>query len=1046
MNKTKTSVLVISMLAAVMMSSSAAAVTVEFTHDLPSTQQTDEEFPIEGVATGSNVEEIWIQKSIDGGGWSVIASKDIGCYGDKCSIKHQESHSEPENVEYRIKGISATDRDESNPQDVDFYRTSDRNVYTAFTQFPSEPTYTENSYPIKAYAHDDAGKLGYQKFELKYRRKTPYGWTLWNTFETETCEPDKWGEKVKDCRVSGSFTPDKGQRTQIQAITYTSDGKTIKADKYMTPEIEEELATIVDTGSSTSGNEAILFIELDETVGSEYECFWSKNKIVSEAMDNKMDKVSGDRFEDTFSFSEGTHKVWFNCFKNGRETNEDPIKHGFTVSETEPRLQVNVQDSQGNDLNNAEVTVERLIPTETHTKTTDSDGNVPFYGLEPDTYRIIAKCEGESVSDSEPVGSYDKEVSLKFNKNFLDNYCDTTEEPPEPEPPTCDIDPGSLSLSDTDIQQGEEVTTSITVTNFMDQKQKVEVTFKADGQSKEFTRKIAGNSNEPFSHSFTLHQDADVSVRVDTEGYNCGYENKLKESQSVTVEADEDDEDDGDDTDDDTDEERHRLTVEVEDEDGDDIEDAEVEVSKDEDDDDFDDQELVESDDTDDDGEAEFELEPDTYDVRVSKDGYRTEIEQDVEIEDQDEEIEFTLETEDDDLSIDTIAYSSSVCRGEDLQVNVMVSNNLGYDEHVTLRGEGLGSITQNSFDIESGEIRFRSLVFENVRRETVEEDQSFTITLENGGSDYTTRMVDVVDCPFQKPSRPATGISLQLSPSNEVTSGHPVTVSGYVDGVREGKEVDISLNGFLAKTVDTDPSGYYEATLEPRTIGLNTITASTDSWEKTRSVEVDPTTYISNIYAPDKAFQGKEFEVCGQVGSQVIPSVHLLKNGKRLDTKKERGRVCFDVEENELGTHEYAVRTVVSGDSGILSKEVKIQEQGEEVSSFPDKIATVESNSGVIKVTLYNTNEATKNYDLSIEGLPEEWFSQTQKQVTLTSGEKREVFFYFTPKQKGSYEAELEVESGGEVLHEQTIEISSMQKAQTEKSIFQSLTKLFGL
>jgi len=198
-------------------------------------------------------------------------------------------------------------------------------------------------------------------------------------------------------------------------------------------------------------------------------------------------------------------------------------------------------------------------------------------------------------------------------------------------------------------------------------------------------------------------------------------------------------------------------------------------------------------------------------------------------------------------------------------------------------------------------------------------------------------------------------------------------------------------------------------------------------------------------IKTPRQAFQGEEFQVCAMdVRSQVTPKVYLKENGEIIDSRNAKGDVCFDVTKSEKGKHRYTVGALAGNQRTSTSKDLQVYKADSETKNFPDRIASVRSESGIVKATVYNMEHERKTYDLSLEGVPDDWFSQTEKQVIVQPGEEREVFFYVTPKQDGEFETELEVENGGETLHEQTVQVRAVEPHRHKNFLQRLKTLLF--
>ncbi|MFB6190467.1 MAG: carboxypeptidase regulatory-like domain-containing protein [Candidatus Nanohaloarchaea archaeon] len=996
----------------------------------------------------------------------------------------------------------------------------------------------------------------------------------------------------------------------------------------------EQLATLVDVRSSQSGGDITFTAELSRSVGSGYSCYWSKNDVVTEGYDNQMDKKSGKIFRDTTSTSGVSSPVWVNCFKDGQETNSEPVKHTFTVTTPNSKPDLNLEYPVGNEKTSENPTLRwdasdpdgDSLDSKVYVEKWDFSGDEPWNqpiieedvgssesyfvsgrdvsgsglnegqryvwgvrasdGVNPpveristftvrdtDTQPAVAEIisEGPSGEVRNPVelfirldrsgdsyrcywdyshyvnrnsqrmtqvtdrrfekdvnfdhdrsiyfqcfrktdGAATNTVSTRFHFPPDDDEAPTARLDVNPDPatagqtvtfdatdssanggsiteywfdidgngvyevknnqdgdvrrtfssprsrtakvkvfdseglsdtatntytvqestaPSCNIDVGTLNVHPLEIDSGDSTTADINVYNNLNKAQTVKVRFEADSQSTTLTRDISASGQRTFEKTFTLDSDSDVTATVMTEGDSCGSRTIAVLSKGINVRSD-----NGGDGGDDAEDSEATLDVDVEDEDGDDLEDARVEVSNGDDEVDY----------TDEDGDARFTLEPGDYEVEVSRNGYRTET-RDIDLDDgESEDLHFNLEKERDELSISAVSYNDNVCHGSDLRVQVIVENTRDREQSVELSGSGLGSETRASFSVPSEESRVRTLVFPDVQREDPGTEQTFRITLQNGDYRSVTRTIEVQDCPAAQDAGAATGISLEASPQT-VKSGEPVKVSGFVDGVNARKEVEIRVDGRLTATVNTAPDGYYQAFITPTGSGDKTVTVSTDSTRASRTIRVAPTASIDFVEAPDRVFQGETFQVCGRgIRSQVNARVFLLEDGEILGAKNGVGRVCFEVNEMEAGEHTYRIAVVAGNQRSVAEKKVEIMEMKEEASNFPDQVASVESGQGMVKVTLYNNHDSIKRYDLSLEGIPTDWTSQTEKQAVLQPGETREVFFYITPEEEGEFEAELKVKQGGTVIHQQTVRINSGGTTEPGKSLLERLLQRLRL
>lgn len=525
----------------------------------------------------------------------------------------------------------------------------------------------------------------------------------------------------------------------------------------------------------------------------------------------------------------------------------------------------------------------------------------------------------------------------------------------------------------------------------------------------------------------------------------------------------------------DDDPDRARLTVHVEDDDYDNLEDAKVTVENGEDEIKY----------TNQDGDARFYLDSDDYDIEVecnSEEEYREvylsegeretidirfdeefnsdvcgEEDEDTGSRDDTNEIdEDRDDTEDGEgLAIRDVTYPNSVCRGGSFSVDMSIENRGGFHELVTVTGSGLGSINVGqNFALDIGETKSASVQFTNVEGSGTEE---FDIRATNHVSDENTETINVRDCGDQIPdtdgedfsydSGSATGVTAEVSPKKTVV-GKAVKVKGYVDGFRGRSQVTIRANSDRKGTVSTEPDGYYSTYIRLDEIGDNIIRVSSASSETSSVVEVVPTSTVSGISAPNKVFESDSFEVCSNVDSQIEPKVFLLKNNKIMDSKIGNGEVCFETEASETGEHDYQIKALTYGkESSSPSTSVDVLELGSEVTNFPDKVATTESEEGMVKVDLYNTHNETRNYKVTLNGIRTTWLSQSQKEVFLTKGERETVYFYLTPEEEGNFEPTITVVSQDTTIYSEEVSVyAGGTKTPRKTSFFGRLSQIFSL
>lgn len=448
-------------------------------------------------------------------------------------------------------------------------------------------------------------------------------------------------------------------------------------------------------------------------------------------------------------------------------------------------------------------------------------------------------------------------------------------------------------------------------------------------------------------------------------------------------------------------------------------------------------------------GTATFSLEPDSYRVEVSRSGYGTESRSVRLSEGESDSISFQLERRDGarGLSIKGIGFSNVACRGDDYTVTVNAENT-GSRELVELRVSGFGDTDSSSFSLGKNQVVTRELVLEDVQGSG---NEQFTVTLENSEVRTATRTVTVESCDGGNGDNgdsgdtvDASSVSARVNPQ-KITIGESTRVSGYVDGVRGRADVDIFLDGRKVADIQTQPDGFYQTFVQPQNTGRLEVRVESGDEEAVNEVNVLPSVEVTSMSAPEKVFENQEFQVCSNVESQVDARVVLLEDGQPLQTRYSEGEVCFQTESSR-GEKEFAVSAYAGGNQDSKSRNVEVLELGNEVENFPDQMAMVRTGDGITRVTLYNTGEEERRYDLEMGGIPEDWFSQTSKSVVLTPGERRHVYFYVTPEAEGDFSADISVSRDGNRIYQQQIRISSGGTTKSGESFLDSLVALFRL
>ncbi|MBC5792968.1 MAG: carboxypeptidase regulatory-like domain-containing protein [Nanohaloarchaea archaeon] len=721
-------------------------------------------------------------------------------------------------------------------------------------------------------------------------------------------------------------------------------------------------------------------------------------------VDNQ-EKETDDDGEVSFSLEEGEYDIDVSKYDyqdnsrddvevNSGEPTEETIELVEEGEEEQAELTVNVVDEDGDALEDIDVEAEN---GETTSEETDENGEVLFQ-LKPSEYEVTASDPDYETASKTVDLDEGEEESIDLELSELE---DGTDEEVE----------ADFDWSPNEPEAGEEVEFDASDSTG------------ADSFIWDFDENgIPDKYGEEVDYTFDEEGDYDVELEV------VGSEGSDTETETIEVGE----------TDDDSDEEEVDLTVSVEDEDNDPIEDAEVEVENGDD----------ESDETDDEGEAYFSLEPDDYEITVSKDGYETET-RDIELEEGEPETEdFTLEREDDDsdeedgeLRITEVSGPNYVCRGESFTTRVTVSNRDSYGKVVEIQGTGLDGEVVRDIHVSGDGYRTKNIRFTNVQGSGSE---NYRVQVSNGGFDSVTRTIDVRDCGLGNVGGgEASSMTVEVSP-REVVAGKSFKVSGYVDGVRGRSQADIEVGFERVASTTTQPDGYYQVYVRSNQVGQQNVEVSTNGASQSTAVSILPVATVEAVYAPREVFEGETYEICGDVSSQIDPKVYLLRDGRVVDSKTQSGEVCFDVSASDPGEHEFEVRAVTGGKSGSASTTVEVLELGNEVESFPDQIASVESEEGLVKVDLYNTHREVKRYQLELEGLPDTWVSQSERQVLLDTGEKKTVFFYLTPREEGEGTAEITVSSDGSEVFKKDVRVWAGGSKQPRKKGL--IDRLFGI
>ena len=653
-------------------------------------------------------------------------------------------------------------------------------------------------------------------------------------------------------------------------------------------------------------------------------------------------------------------------------------------------LHVNVEDEDGDEIRNARVEIENGIR---EVKRTDNDGETSFRNIEADRYDIeVSKTGYITETDSVRLSDGETEtvtVTLRerdTESDRADLYVNVEDE-----------DEHELRDARVEIENGDRIVR------------------RTDNDGEADFRNI-----EPDRYDIEVSKTGYItetdSVRL-SEG----------ETETVTVTLRERD----------NDEEDARLRVLVEDEFGDELRDARVRVRNGD----------FRTDYTDNDGESIFYLEPDRYDVTVTKSGYRAE-ERSVRLSSNEREtLRFTLDETDGgqrSFDVEQVSFTSTVCRGDDLDLNVRIENG-DRAQNIAVGVRGLGDETTDRRYLSRGETRDFDLTLQNVEGSGSEQ---IRIAVINGREHVENRNVRVLDCSnddgqdnVQQPD----GITLDLA--ERVQVGDSYRVSGYVDGVRGPTQVRIFVEGEKRATVSTEPDGFYQTYLQAENVGSNTVEARSGDQSASKEIDVRPTVSVTSMESPEKVFENDRLEICANVESQVTPLVVLERDGEKVESKNQNGNVCFDIEAEEVGEHEYRIEASARGAQSSKIRTIETLELDNEVENFPDKVAMVRSDGGIIRASIYNIHDETRKYDLELSGLRTDWMASTDKSVYVSPGERKNVYFYMTPEAEGEFRPLLEVSSDrdGEIYSQEII-VNSGGTKKSRKPWFRRLRHLLRL
>lgn len=164
-------------------------------------------------------------------------------------------------------------------------------------------------------------------------------------------------------------------------------------------------------------------------------------------------------------------------------------------------------------------------------------------------------------------------------------------------------------------------------------------------------------------------------------------------------------------------------------------------------------------------------------------------------------------------------------------------------------------------------------------------------------------------------------GISFDM-PST-VNVGETVDISGdlrYAGGV----DVVVMKDGQKVSSTKADMDGLFSTSFVADEIGEHTITVKAKDETRTKQLEVVPTVDVRNVRSSVSYNSAASVLVCGDVESQVTPTVKLVRDGNTLATKSQKGSVCFNPSLSD-GTHELKIVAEVDGNRDEGSTTIRI-------------------------------------------------------------------------------------------------------------------------
>ena len=986
--------------------------TVEFTDNdlvssvsidsLPSEFETGNSLDINGEASGTNIDYIEIQYR-DDSGWERLERDNCGG-SSSCSVSDTYTASEDGVIDFRVKAEAGDDSDTSGIETVNFVSSAGVDS-VSIDDLPSTHPVNDN-----LEINGQASGANIDRLEVLTRERDGIGWNL---IKSNSCGGSS------SCSISADYSSSSegGREFVVKAIAGADT--VFSSTEYV--EFEETAGPEVDTVSidDLPSSHPLEDLDIDaEASGTDLDTLTIQYRDDSgwETLADASCSGSSCSLSGVYTPSEEGDIDFRAKSGAGSDTQYSSIE---TVSFEDPTgpevLSVDIDDiggeypidtelefsgrATGNQLDNLTVQ-ERRTGSWTNLAVEDCSGSscsVKVSVSETDEVSIDYRIKAQAGED--------KELSTVETVDYVEEDEDT-----EARVDSVDLEelPSDFGVDETlDMTadaSGEEIDTLEILYRDVDDISWISLESKScSGSSCTLDAEYTSEESE------TLEFVAEASAEDETD---------RSDIEVVTFNEDDDREDDDDD------EAEADLEVEVEDIYGNELENVRVEASNGE--------TKVEY--TDDDGEADFDLEAGDYDVEASKTGYRTET-QSVDLEaGEDEDLRFRLEDSGFGVRVTSVNAPAEVCEGDSFEVEGVFSNIRDRDVTVAVGLEGDVESSYRTLSIDAGEVEEFTVAAERISGTG---EKELSLVAENNGRDSEEFTVRSRDCDESEGSNRDVPTGISLNSRSSIIQGETIRVSGDIQNVRSSRNVEILVNGQEKTETTSSRNGRYQAFVQINDAGRKTVNANVEDVEARKTVNVLPRATVNPLQMPETALQGEEFDVCAEIESSSDAEILLEKEDKVLDSKTDRGNVCFDVEAYDQGDHRYSIRAINSGVGGEASDTVRVIEQRPEAESFPGVVSAVETESGMAKITLYNPYSSVKRYGLDLSGIDSREVSQTSKNAVLIPGEQKIVYFYFSPSE--SAEASVEIMSEGEVVDEKVFDVRAVpsEKLKSNRGFF---------